>query len=81
MCCGAAMYGALIELAERIAMEPQRCTIDGQPGTVKRQRLRDDGSMVAHVKMDDGSLLIVPLESVTGPAKKVKPDAETPRDD
>lgn len=43
-------------------MEPTRVTIDGRPGRVKRIRLRDDGSRVAHVRLDDGSLLIVPLE-------------------
>lgn len=49
-------------------MEPTRCILDGQPGTLKRTRLRDDGSVVAHVRLDDGSLRVVPVSAVLGQA-------------
>lgn len=45
-------------------MEPTRCTVGGKPGRVKRIRLRDDGSTVAHVRLDDGPLLVVPVGAV-----------------
>lgn len=47
-------------------MTPTTCTIDGRPGRVKRIRTRDDGSVVAHVRLDDGPLLIVDAALVTG---------------
>ncbi len=49
-------------------MEPTRCILDGKPGTLKRTRLRDDGSVVAHVRLDDGSLRVVPASAVLGQA-------------
>lgn len=45
-------------------MEPTRCTVNGKPGRVKRIRLRDDGSTVAHVRLDDGPLLVVPVDAI-----------------
>lgn len=45
-------------------MEPTRCTVNGRPGRVKRIRLRDDGSTVAHIRLDDGPLLVVPVDAV-----------------
>lgn len=57
-------------------MEPRRCTVDGKPGRIKRLRLRDDGTMVAHVRLDDGPLLVVDaeraIETLTGQAKAKK---------
>lgn len=49
-------------------MNPTRCILEGKPGTVKRTRLRDDGSVVAHVRLDDGPLRVVLASEVLGQA-------------
>ena len=56
-------------------MTPTICTIDGKRGRVKRIRLRDDGTTVAHVRLDDGPLLVVALDAIdtdTGLASEVR---------
>lgn len=45
-------------------MTPTFCTIDGKRGRVKRIRLRDDGTTIAHVRLDDGPLLVVDLDAI-----------------
>lgn len=60
-------------------MDPTYCTVNGTRGRVKRIRLRDDGTTVAHVRLDDGPLLVVPVEAIdnlTGLASSEDSDAD-----